>query len=130
MWIPTLPFYSEYKSNPTLKAVVKEVGGPDEMNANAMNSLVAALLFEEAAKKVVADGNPLNRQTLLDALENTHKFDAGGLIGPMDIGNHEPNACYILMQVKDGEFVRVNPTKAKTFDCNKKNIEPVDMDLL
>jgi ABC-type branched-subunit amino acid transport system substrate-binding protein len=130
MWIPTLPFYTEHKSNPTLKAVVKEVGGPNELNANSMNSLVAALLFEEAAKKVVADGDPLNRETLLASLKTMNDFDAGGLIGPGDVGNHEPNACYVLMQVKNGKFVRVTPTKPGTFDCNKKNIKSVEMDLL
>jgi ABC-type branched-subunit amino acid transport system substrate-binding protein len=130
MWIPTLPFYSEYKSNPTLKAVVKEVGGPGKLNANAMNSLVAALLFEQAAKKVVADGGTLNRQSLLDELKSTRKFEAAGLIGPTDVGTHDPGPCFILMQVKNGKFVRVSPTKPGTFDCNKKNITPVEMDLL
>ena len=130
MWIPTLPFYSEYKSNPTLKAVVREVGGPENLNANAMNSLVAALLFEDAAKKVVASGEPLTRQSLLDTLQSTRKFEATGLIGPTDVGNHEPGPCFVLMQVKNGKFVRVNPTKPGTFDCNKKNIKAVQMDLL
>jgi len=130
MWIPTLPFYSEYKSNPTLKAIVREVGGPDNLNANAMNSLVGALLFEEAAKKVVADGNTLNRESLLDALESMDKFDAQGLVGPTDVGSHEPGPCFVLMQVKNGKFVRVTPTKPGTFDCNKKNITPVELDLL
>lgn len=130
MWIPTLPFYAEHKSNPTLKAIVREVGGTDKLNANAMNSLVAALLFEEAAKKAVSDGGTLTRQSLLDALKSTRQFDAKGLIGPTDVGSHEPGPCFILMQVKNGKFVRVNPTKTGTFDCTKKNITPVEMDLL
>jgi ABC-type branched-subunit amino acid transport system substrate-binding protein len=128
-WIRTLPFYSEYKSNPTLKALVKEIGGVDKMNANAMEAFVGAKLFETAAKKAASNGGTLNRKSLLDALASNHKFDADGIIGPMDIGNRTPNPCIVVAQVKSGKLVRVHPTKPGTFDCNPKNIQPVKMDL-
>jgi ABC-type branched-subunit amino acid transport system substrate-binding protein len=130
MWIPTLPFYSEYKSNPTLKALVHDVGGADNLNANAINAFVGAQLFEAAAKAAVATGETLTRQSLLDALKGLHKFDANGIIGPMDIGNREPSPCLVVVQVKNGKLVRVHPTKPGTFDCNPKNIAQVKMDLL
>jgi ABC-type branched-subunit amino acid transport system substrate-binding protein len=129
-WLPTLPFYSEYKQNAALKGLVRELGGADQLNANAINSYVGALLFQEAAEKAVAGGGTLTRQSLLDSLKSIHKFDAQGIIGPMDIGNREPNPCYVLVTVKNGKFVRTNPTKPGTFDCNTKNIKEVKMDLL
>ena len=46
-----MPFYSEYKSNPTLKKLVAAVGGIDNVDFNAVSSLVAALLFQDAAAK-------------------------------------------------------------------------------
>jgi ABC-type branched-subunit amino acid transport system substrate-binding protein len=129
-WIPTLPFFSEYKSNPTLKALVKELGGPDKINSTGLNAFIGALLFQEAAEKAVAGGGTFTRQSVLDALEGIHDFDAKGIIGPVDIGNHEPGPCLVLVQVKNGKWVRTNPTKPGTFDCNKKNIKPVKLDLL
>ncbi|HEY8217414.1 MAG TPA: ABC transporter substrate-binding protein [Acidimicrobiia bacterium] len=129
-WIPTLPFYSEYKVNPRLKAVVKELGGPNKLNANSINALVGALLFEQGAKKALANGGTLTRASLLEALKGIHDFDATGIAGPVDVGNHEPGPCFVLTQVKNGKLVRVFPTKPGTFDCNKKNIVPVKLDLL
>jgi len=128
--IPTLPFLTEYKLNPTLKKLVKALGGPEKMNANGINAFVAALLFQEAAEKAVADGGTLTRQSFLDALAGIHDFDADGIIGPMDIGDREPNRCHVVVQVKDGKWERVFPSKPGTFDCNKKNGTEIQMDLL
>ncbi len=128
-WIPTLPFYSEYKSNPALKALVGQLGSPDKLNANAINSYVGALLFEEAAGKAVANGGTLTRQSLLDTLKGIHKFTAKGVVGPVDVGGHEPGPCLVVVHLENGKWVRANPTKPGTFDCNPKNIKSVKMDL-
>jgi ABC-type branched-subunit amino acid transport system substrate-binding protein len=127
--ITALPFYTEYKSNPVLKAVVKDLGGIDKMNANSMSSLVAAILFQEAAEKAVADSGTLTRQSLLDALGSMTAFDAEGLIGPTDISTHQPPVCIVIAQVKNGKWVREFPKKAGTFDCNKKNLAVHQLDL-
>ena len=34
-----------------------------------------------------------------------------------------------MTQVKDGKFVRTYPTKPGTFDCNKKNLVEIKLDL-
>jgi ABC-type branched-subunit amino acid transport system substrate-binding protein len=125
----TLPFYSEYKSNPTMKALVNQLGGPDEINANGIASLVASLLFQRAVEDVVKSGDTLNRETLLGSLDNIHDFDADGIIGATDIGNHKASPCYIMSQVQDGKWQRVYPKKVGTFDCNKKNINKLELDL-
>ncbi len=125
----TLPFYTDYKSNPTLKELVNAVGGPNEINANNVSSLVASLLFQRAVDDAVATGETLNRETLLQALDNIHDFDADGILGKTDIGNHVPSPCYAMSQVKDGKWKRVYPTKTGTFDCKKKNATSVELDL-
>jgi hypothetical protein len=34
-----------------------------------------------------------------------------------------------MTQIKDGKFVRTYPKKVGTFDCNKKNIVEMELDL-
>jgi hypothetical protein len=125
----TLPFYSEYKSNPTLKALVDQLGGPDKMNANGVASWVAALLFQDAVAKTVAGGGTLNRETLLASVKATHDFDASGIIGPTDIGNKKLSPCLVMSQVQNGAWKRVFPKKVGTFDCDKKNVNEIKLDL-
>ncbi len=127
--ITTLPFYTEYQSNPTLKKLVAAVGGIDQVDSNAMASWLSALLFEDAVAKATAGGATLSRQSLLDALKQETKFDADGIMGPSDVGNHSTPNCIVITQVKNGKLVRVHPTKPGTFDCNKKNVREIKLDL-
>jgi ABC-type branched-subunit amino acid transport system substrate-binding protein len=126
--ITTLPFYTEYQRNPTLKKLVAAVGGIDKVDSNAMSSWLAALLFQDAAKKAVATGT-LSRQSILDALKQETKFTADGIIGPTDIAHHLPPYCMVMTQVKNGKLVRIYPKKPGTFDCSKKNVTEVKLDL-
>jgi ABC-type branched-subunit amino acid transport system substrate-binding protein len=120
--LPNLAFYTDYKSNASLKTLARALGGIDKLSGTALSSWIAALLFQDAAGKTVANGGTLTRQSLLDALKNEHNFDAQGIIGPTDIGNRQISPCFALAQVKNGKWVRLYPSKAGTFDCNKKNI--------
>jgi hypothetical protein len=90
------------------------------------------LAFEQAVNAVVKkDGNDaLTRAAVLDALEEVNDFDADGMIAPVDIGDRRISGCGIVMQVQDGEFVRVDPKKPGTFSCSKKNVQVVELDLL
>ena len=36
---------------------------------------------------------------------------------PIDLAGRQISNCSVTMQVKNGEFVRVNPTKAGQFKC-------------
>ena len=125
----SLPFYSEYKQNPTLKALVKSLGDVDKMTANGIASWTAALLFQRAAETATASGGTLTRQSLLDAITSIHDFDADGIIGKTDIGNRDLSPCFVMAQVKDGKLVRVHPKKPGTFDCDKKNVNAIKLDL-
>jgi ABC-type branched-subunit amino acid transport system substrate-binding protein len=127
--LTTLPFYSEYKQNPSLKALASGVGGISNVNSSSLSSWIASLLFQDAVGKATASGGTLTRQTLFDALKGEHSFNASGIMGPLDVGNHKQPACIVMTQVKNGKWVRTYPTKAGTFDCNKNNLVQVKMDL-
>jgi len=127
----TLPFYSEPRKNPTLRALLKELGADvEDMNANGIAAWVAGLLFQRAANEVVDSGETLTRATLLDALRNIHDFDANGIMGPTDVGNHKASECFVISQVQNGKWKRVYPKKPGTFDCSKQNKTSIQLDLL
>jgi hypothetical protein len=63
-----LPFYTDWQANPTLKALVNFMGGINNINGNALESYIQALLFQDAVNKAVANGGTLDRQTLFAAL--------------------------------------------------------------
>jgi ABC-type branched-subunit amino acid transport system substrate-binding protein len=116
-----LPYLSDYQANPTLNKLVTQLGGVSNLNNNALNSFVNALLFQDAVQKAVANGGTLNRQTLFTALNNEHSFNADGVIGPTDVGNHVTSACEVLVQLQNGVWHRVDPVKPGTFNCDSAN---------
>jgi hypothetical protein len=127
--ITTLPFYTEYQRNPTLKKLVAAVGGIDKVDSNAVASWLAALLFQDAVGKATANGGTLNRQTLFDALKQETKFDAAGIMGATNVAEHLQPTCIVMTQVKDGKLVRSSPKKAGTFNCSPKNVTEIKLDL-
>jgi hypothetical protein len=115
-WISFLPF-EDKGSNDTLDAFLEHDPKPDGFGAQAF---AAGELFARVVEGIVeADGpNGITRAAILEGLANQHDFDAGGLITPVDIGAHAGSNCFVLMQVQDGKFVRVTPTKKGEFDCS------------
>ncbi len=124
-----LPFYTEYQSNPALSRLVRQLGGVSNLNNNALDAYETALLFQDAVQKAVANGGTLNRQTLFAALKDEHSFNADGIIGTTDIGNHVPSPCVVVAQVQNGQWVRVYPSKPGTFDCSSGNLATVKMNI-
>jgi hypothetical protein len=116
-----LPF-EEASSNKTLRNFVKYVGA-DKVNAFAAYGWVATLAFADAVKAAVADHgvNGLTRATLLEGIKTLTKFDAGGMLGTVDLANRTLSACTLLTQFTNDKFVRVWPSKKGTFDCSPKN---------
>jgi hypothetical protein len=103
----------------------------DEPDGFSIQAFAAGLFFAEAVNAVVkADGNNgLTRARLLEEAANIHAFDAGGMIGVTDVGGRIPSSCFVLTQVRDGEFERVTPKKKGTFNCKKSNRKTVELDL-
>ncbi|MEX2253969.1 MAG: ABC transporter substrate-binding protein [Acidimicrobiia bacterium] len=127
VFLNTLPL-DEGKSNKAMAAYIKAVGR-DNADAFGETAWAAAILFHESIDKIVErDGvNGITRAKLLDELSKTKSFDADGMLATTDVGNRVPSDCYNLSQVKNGDFVRVHPKKAGTFDCSPKNVVTVEV---
>jgi ABC-type branched-subunit amino acid transport system substrate-binding protein len=126
-----LPF-EEAKSNAMLANFLKYTG-KDKANGYSVIAFAMGLVLRDAVNSVVKDaGNDgLTRKALFTALDGIHKFDADGMYGTtQDLAAKKITDCYVLMQVKNGKYVRVFPTKAGTFDCNPKNVIQRKLDLL
>ena len=128
-----LPFLDakEQKANKMLGNFVKYTGKDKAVGFGAY-AWAAAVAFRDAVNAVVQqDGvNGLTRESLFAALNNIHDFDADGMFGKVDLAGRSATTCHVLMQVRNGKYVRVEPTKPGTFQCDPKNVIEVQLDLL
>jgi len=128
-----LPFYSkaEAKTNPMLANYLKYTGTNNVASYGAY-AWAAGIAFRDAVNAIVKKSgvNGVTRKSLFAALNQIHAFNAGGLIGTVDLAGRKTTACHVTVQVKNGAFVRVNPTKPGTFDCAPKNVIDRHLDLL
>jgi hypothetical protein len=131
VYIPFLPFLgkgSEAKQNEMLRNFLEYTDNPDGFSIQAFS---AGLFFTEAVEAATdGDNNNLTRAGLLEAAEGIHDFDAGGMVAPTDVGGRVANSCYMLNQIKNGEFVRVFPKKKGTFDCKPRNRVDIELDII
>jgi hypothetical protein len=131
IYLTTVPFYNEAKSNKMTADFVKYTG-KDRADGFGAQAWAAAVYFRDAVNKVVEEGgnNALTRERLLTAAESINGFTAEGMIGRTDVGKGIQTDCFALVQVQDGEFTRVFPKKKGTFSCNKSNRVTLELDLL
>lgn len=125
VWITFLPL-EDVGANATLDAFLEYDDKPDGFGAQAW---AAGEAFAAAVQSILdTDGpNGLTRASILEAARNLHDFDAGGMIPSTDIGGKRGSNCFIMMQVQDGEFVRVEPTEPGTFNCDG-TVEEITID--
>jgi hypothetical protein len=126
-----LPF-EEAKTNKTLGAFLEYVG-KDNANGFAVYGWTATLAFKQAVEAVVErEGvNGLTRANLLSSgIDALTEFDAGGMIGSVDIKNKVSTTCAAIVQLQKGAYVRVSPSKKGTFNCDKSNRIQVEADLI
>jgi len=122
----TIPFFTEYQQNAQLAALVNNLGGINNLDSNALASYVEALLFQDAVTKAVANGGQLTRASLFKALRTQEtSFNADGITGTTNVSSHQGSPCFMLTQVKNGQWQRVYPAKAGTFDCTAANLVTV-----
>ena len=116
-----LPF-NETKSNAMLANFVKYTN-PAHTDGFAVQAWAAADLFADAASKAVKTNgvNGLTRKNLFAALNTETSFSAGGMIGTTNIAGRKVSPCMVILQVQNGKFVRVFPTKVGTFNCAARN---------
>jgi ABC-type branched-subunit amino acid transport system substrate-binding protein len=118
-----LPF-EEASVNKTVANFVKymkQVGGtPDQFSAY---SYAAVLAFADAVNAIVKkDGvNGLTRPNLITAIKGLTDFDAGGMLGKRSFKDGKTTSCFLMVQFKNGKWVRQYPTKKGTFDCKASN---------
>lgn len=131
--LKVLPVFDrrEQKANPMLATFVRSTG-TSHVDALGAEGWATALAFRDAVNATVKSHgvNGLTRANLLAALNNIHNFDADGMIARVDLASRRPSECHILTQVRNGKFVRVEPTKPGKFDCNAKYVITRKVDLL
>jgi ABC-type branched-subunit amino acid transport system substrate-binding protein len=119
----TIPFFSEYKTVPELAALVSKLGGIDNLDSNALASYVEALLFQDAVQKATANGGQLTRASLFKVLRAQETaFSAGGITGATNVSGHQLSPCFMIAQVKNGQWQRAYPAAAGAFDCKATNL--------
>jgi len=127
-----LPFYDvrEQKANRMTANFVRYTG-KDKVEGFGVYAWAAAVAFRDAVNATIgAHGvNGLTRANLFAALNNIHKFDADGMLAPFDLAGRKTSDCHVLTQVRNGSFVRVQPKKPGTFDCNPKYVITRKLDL-
>jgi hypothetical protein len=128
-----LPFYNkaDLKANPMLANYVKYTG-QDKIASFGLYAWAAGVAFRDAVNAQVKAGgvNSVTRKTIFEQLNKVHKFDAEGIMAPIDLAGRGLSNCSVTNQVKNGQFVRVNPTKAGTFECPKNGVVVRKLDLL
>jgi hypothetical protein len=127
-----LPFLSkaDQNANPMLKNFVKYTG-EDKADGFGVYAWSAMIAFRDAVNNAVKAGgvNGVTRKTIFEQLNKIHQFNADGMFGTIDLAGRKTTPCHVLMQVKNGNFQRVFPTKPGTFDCAKKNVISVKLDV-
>jgi hypothetical protein len=114
-----IPF-EEAKQNKSVNNYLKNVGGIQKADGFGAQAWTAGLFFRDVVNNVVkADGNNgLTRARFLEEAAKVHNFTADGMLGPTDVGGRKVSPCGVILQVKNGKFVRVSPTKKGTIDCS------------
>ena len=96
------------------------VGPGKPKNVFAVYGWSSAQLFVESLKKA---GAKATRADVLAQLRKVTSFDAGGLLAPANPSGKKPATCWILTQVKNGQFVRVD-TPATGYRCDGTYFTP------
>jgi hypothetical protein len=127
-----LPFYSkaDQKANKMLANYVKYTG-QDNVAGFGAYSWAAGIAFRDAVNAQVKAGgvNSVTRKTIFEQLNKINKFDAEGMLAPIDLAGRQISNCSVTLQVKNGEYVRVSPTKAGTFKCWPNGIVERKLDI-
>jgi Periplasmic binding protein len=113
-----IPF-EESRQNKSVNNYLKNLESRDDADGFGAQAWTTGLFFRDVVNNVAkAHGdNGLTRARFLEEAAKVHEFTADGMLGPTDVGGRKISPCGLIMQVKDGKFVRVHPKKKGTFDC-------------
>lgn len=128
-----LPFLDakEQAANPMAAAFVKYTGADKAGELGAVYAWSAGVALQQAINAAVKQGgvNAVTRKNIFTQLNAIHSFNADGLLGTIDLAGRVISPCHVLLQIQNGKFVRLDPTKPGTFDCAKRNVIHVKLDL-
>jgi hypothetical protein len=132
VYMPFLPFLGENaegQDNEMLGNFLEFVDEPDGFSIQAWS---AGLYFGDLVNAVVEEGgnNALTRAAVLEQAPSVTAFTADGMMGKTNVGGRQPSRCFVLTQVRDGEFVRVTPKNEGKFNCKKSNVREIELDLI
>lgn len=122
IWMQFLPF-AEGDSNAELATFLDAIGS-DQPPSWAAGAWAAGRVFEQAVNNIVAQEgvNGITRETLFAELNNIEEFNVDGWYSPFNFKTKLYGPCFLILQVQDGEFVRVHPSESGTLDCDSGNI--------
>ena len=129
VWMQFLPF-EEADQNEELASFL-EYMGTDTPQSWAAGAWAAGVAFERVVNDIVAaDGpNAITRAAIIEGMQNLADFDANGWYGNLDWTAKITGPCFVLMQVQNGEYVRLHPEEPGTFDCDADNVsEQIGLD--
>jgi ABC-type branched-subunit amino acid transport system substrate-binding protein len=111
--------FEEAKQNKAVNNYLKSLESRDDADGFGAQAWAAGLFFRDVVNRVAgADGNNgVTRARFLEEAAKIHDFTADGMLGSTDVGGRKVGPCVVMLQVKDGKFVRVHPKKKATFDC-------------
>jgi ABC-type branched-subunit amino acid transport system substrate-binding protein len=91
-----------------------QVAGGAAADSFAADAWAETALLVRAMRQA---GPTLTRKAVMTQLHAIGIFDANGFIAPADPGTKGPPKCYLLWQIHNGSYVRVD-TPAKGFRCD------------
>lgn len=119
VWMWFLPF-EEADTNEELGRFMAAIDD-DFPAAWAAGAWGDGVLFEQAVNAIVErDGvNGITRAALLEELRGVTEFDVNGWWAPADLTDtNTTSSCFIVLQVQDGAFARVEPAERGTMNCD------------
>ncbi|HET7719294.1 MAG TPA: ABC transporter substrate-binding protein, partial [Acidimicrobiales bacterium] len=115
-WMTNLLFGGE-DDHPEVRlfnTYLKKVAPGFSPDVFALYSWASGRLFAQAA----AAGPPqMTRKALLEQLSKIDQFDSNGLLAPTGPASKRPSTCFVIVEIRGGRFVRVDP--ASGYRCDK-----------
>jgi hypothetical protein len=126
VWMQFLPF-EEADTNEALATYIESVG-EDKVDSFGAQAWHAAMAFNQIVNQIVADEGPnaITRAKLLEYMAALEDFSADGWVAPKSLRG--VSECYVLLQLKGGEWVRTFPEERGTFDCKPENLVTVNVE--
>ena len=91
-----------------------------------MQSMSALMLFATVAKQCVIDNGEVTRGCVMENVGKVTEWTGGGLHGPSSPGTNTPSPCYLMIEVKGGQFTRLYPPLEPT-DADRALIPSTDI---